>query len=91
VPFAGEAGLCQFGSYTQDGVFQRTSWCITVIMRHRGSVMATIYAYVKIYEKIEHARDFMKGKLFMNTIRAFKEHRDEAGELRGDECEGIIA
>ncbi|MCJ8286380.1 hypothetical protein [Halomonas sp.] len=53
--------------------------------------MATIYAYVKIYENIDHAHDFMKGKLFMNTIRAFKEHRDEAGELRGDECEGIIA
>jgi hypothetical protein len=52
--------------------------------------MATIYAYVKIYEKIEHAQDFMKGKLFMNTIRAFKDHWDETGELRGDSCEGII-
>jgi len=27
----------------------------------------------------------------MNTISSFKEHRDEAGELRGDECEGIVA
>ncbi len=53
--------------------------------------MATIYAYVKIYEKMENSQDFMKGKLFMNTIRAFKDHRDESGELRGDGCEGIIA
>ena len=52
--------------------------------------MATIYAYVKIYEKIEHAYDFVKGKLFMNTIRGYKDHRDETGELRGDSCEGII-
>lgn len=52
--------------------------------------MATIYAYVKIYENIDYAHEFMKGKLFMNTIRAFKEHKDEAGELRGDDCEGII-
>lgn len=60
-------------------------------MRNMESDMATIYAYVKIYDDIAHAHDFMRGKLFMNIIRAFKEHRDEAGELRGDECEGIIA
>jgi hypothetical protein len=55
------------------------------------SDMATIYAYVKIYDDIAHTHDFMRGKLFMNIIRAFKEYRDEAGELRGDECEGITA
>jgi len=53
--------------------------------------MSTIYAYVKIFENPDHAADFMKGKLFMNTIRAFKEHRDAGGELRGDRCEGIVA
>lgn len=53
--------------------------------------MSTVFAFVKIYDSIGHAYDFVKGKLFMNTIRAFKEHSDEAGELRGDKCEGIIA
>lgn len=27
----------------------------------------------------------------MNTIRSFKEYKDESGELRGDEYEGIVA
>jgi len=33
----------------------------------------------------------MTGGLFMNTIRSFKEYKDEKGELRGDEYEGIVA
>lgn len=53
--------------------------------------LPTIFAFVKIFEKIEHAEDFMNGRLCMNTIRSFKEYKDENGELRGDEYEGIIA
>ncbi|MCK8080882.1 hypothetical protein [Vibrio sp. 1CM24A] len=53
--------------------------------------MATIFAFVKLFEKKEHAEDFVNGKLFMNTIKSFKEYRDESGELRGDDHEGIIA
>ncbi|WP_196140158.1 hypothetical protein [Aliikangiella sp. G2MR2-5] len=53
--------------------------------------MATIFAFVKIFENREFAEDFINGKLFMNTIRSFKEYRDESGELRGDTFEGIAA
>lgn len=56
-----------------------------------GGNMATIFAFVKLFEKKEHAEDFVSGKLFMNTIKSFKEYRDESGELRGDDHEGIIA
>jgi len=52
---------------------------------------ATIYAFVKICEKIKYAEDLVAGKLFMNQIRRFKEYKDEVGELRGDEYEGIVA
>lgn len=53
--------------------------------------MGHICAYVKLFEKKEYAKDFVAGKLYMNTIRSFKEYRDESGELRGDPYEGIIA
>ncbi|EPO2498911.1 hypothetical protein ACT8NM_003453, partial [Vibrio cholerae] len=56
-----------------------------------GGKMANIFGFVKLFEKKEYAEDFVNGKLFMNTIRAFKEYRDESGELRGDDHEGIIA
>ncbi|EIO4061340.1 hypothetical protein LQK59_004357 [Vibrio vulnificus] len=53
--------------------------------------MATIFAFVKLFEKQQHAEDFVNGKLFMNTIKSFKDYRDENGELRGDDHEGVIA
>jgi len=53
--------------------------------------MATIFAFVKLFENENYANDFMKGKLFMNTIRYFKEYRDESGKLRGDNYEGIVS
>ncbi|MGL5303340.1 MAG: hypothetical protein ACRDBT_02055 [Aeromonas sp.] len=53
--------------------------------------MSTIFAFVKLFENRSHAEDFVNGKLFMNTIRSFKEYNDESGELRGDEYEGIVA
>lgn len=53
--------------------------------------MPTIYAFVKIFEKEQYAEDFISGKLFMNTLRHFKEYRDTAGELRGDPYEGLTA
>ena len=53
--------------------------------------MSTIFAFVKLFENNDHAQAFVSGKLFMNTIRSFKEYKDEAGELRGDEYEGIVA
>jgi hypothetical protein len=53
--------------------------------------VATIFAFVKLFEKIEYAEDFVSGKLFMNTVRSFKEYKDDYGELRGDEYEGIVA
>lgn len=52
---------------------------------------ATIYAFVKIFENRKYAEDFMDGRLFMNTIRHFKNYNDKNGELRGDPYEGIIA
>lgn len=53
--------------------------------------MSTIFAFVKLFENKEHAQAFVNGKLYMNTIRSFKEYIDESGELRGDEYEGIVA
>jgi hypothetical protein len=53
--------------------------------------MSTIFAFVKLFEKREYAEDFVSGKLFMNTIGSFKEYKDESGELRGDEYEGVVA
>lgn len=53
--------------------------------------MSTIYAFVKLFENKDFALAFVSGKLFMNTIRSFKEYKDEAGELRGDEYEGVVA
>lgn len=53
--------------------------------------MAVIYAFLKIFESEKYANDFVSGRLYMNNIRYFKEYRDESGELRGDEYEGIIA
>jgi hypothetical protein len=53
--------------------------------------VSTIFAFVKLFENREYAEDFVNGKLFMNTIRSFKEYKDESGELRGDEYEGIVA
>ncbi len=53
--------------------------------------MPTIYAFVKIFEQEQYANDFISGKLFMNTLRYFKEYRDAAGELRGDPFEGLAA
>ncbi|MGK3369204.1 hypothetical protein [Citrobacter youngae] len=53
--------------------------------------MSTIFALVKLFDRKEYAEDFLKGRLFMNTIQSFKEYKDESGELRGDEYEGIAA
>lgn len=53
--------------------------------------MSTIFAFVKLFENRGYAENFVNGKLFMNTIRSFKEYKDESGELRGDEYEGIVA
>lgn len=53
--------------------------------------MSTIYAFVKLFGNKDHAQAFVNGQLCMNTIRSFKEYKDEAGELRGDEYEGIAA
>lgn len=53
--------------------------------------MSSIFAFVKLFENQDYAQVSMSGKLFMNTIRSFKEYKDEAGELRGDEYEGIVA
>lgn len=38
--------------------------------------MPTIYAFIKIFEKECHAKDFLSGKLCMNTIQSFKEYGD---------------
>jgi len=53
--------------------------------------VAIIFAFVKLFENKEYAEAFVNGKLFMNTIRSFKEYKDQSGELRGDEYEGIVA
>jgi len=53
--------------------------------------MSTVFAFVKLFDNKDFAQASVSGKLFMNTIRSFKEYKDEAGELRGDEYEGIVA
>lgn len=53
--------------------------------------MPIIYSFVKLYDDITHAEDLLHGKLFMNTIRSFKDYVDESGELRGDQYEGIAS
>lgn len=50
-----------------------------------------IYAFVKIFTEESHAEAFRRGELYMKTIRMFKEHKDESGELRGDPMEGVVA
>ena len=60
-------------------------------MHNKGVNVSTIFSLVKLFDNIDHAQDFVNGKLFMNTIRSFKEYKDESGELRGDEYEGITA
>lgn len=50
-----------------------------------------IYAFVKIFTEESHAEAFRRGELYMKTVRMFKEHKDESGELRGDPMEGIVA
>lgn len=62
-------------------------------MHYRKDFMmsATIFAFVKIFEEKEYAESFLRGELYMNTIRSFKEYTDKSGELRGDSYEGIIA
>ncbi|AWY01403.1 hypothetical protein A8139_16645 [Marinomonas primoryensis] len=53
--------------------------------------MSIIFAFVKLFDNQDHAKAFANGNLFMNTIRSFKEYKDESGELRGDKYEGIVA
>lgn len=53
--------------------------------------MTIIYSFVKLYDNVSHAEDLLRGRLFMNTIRSFKEYVDESGELRGDQYEGIVS
>ena len=53
--------------------------------------MATVYSFVKLFENRQFATEFVSGKLFMNTIKFFNKYSDKAGELRGDDYEGIVA
>ena len=48
----------------------------------------TIFFLAKFIEKKEYADDFLQGKLFLNSLRYFKEIEGEDG--RGDENEGAI-
>ncbi|MGL1053714.1 hypothetical protein ACSTD8_21495 [Vibrio vulnificus] len=50
-----------------------------------------IYTFLKIFDKKEYAEQFLKGELYMQTLRDFKDWKDENGELRGDPLEGITA
>lgn len=50
-----------------------------------------VFAFVKLYDNKSHAEEFVKGRLFMNTIQSFREYKDESGKLRGDKYEGIVA
>ncbi len=48
----------------------------------------TIFFLAKFFEKKEYADDFLQGKLFLNSLRYFKEIEGEDG--RGDKNEGAI-
>ncbi|ELA6641073.1 hypothetical protein ACIL2W_004580 [Vibrio parahaemolyticus] len=50
-----------------------------------------VYTFLKIFNEKEHAEQFLKGELYMQTLRDFKDWKDENGELRGDPLEGITA
>jgi len=53
--------------------------------------MSIIYAFVKIFNKMEYAESFLRGKLYLNTLRYYKNYCDEVGESRGDLYEGAVA
>lgn len=52
---------------------------------------ATIYALVKLFDKLEYAESFMNGNLRFSTLRSYKNLRDINGELRGDPFEGVVS
>jgi hypothetical protein len=49
------------------------------------------YAYVRIFEKKEHAESFLRGELRFGKISSYKGYVDKNGEQRGDPFEGIIS
>jgi len=50
-----------------------------------------IYAFVRIFEKKEHAESFLRGELRFGRISAYKGYVDKNGEQRGDPFEGVIS
>lgn len=49
----------------------------------------TIYCFLKIFEKEDYAREFVAGKLFLNTLGYFR-GIDNAEDGRGDPYEALI-
>jgi hypothetical protein len=60
----------------------------TDISRDNDSIGANAcFGFVRIYEKLEHAEDFRRGRLRMRTLGHFKSLRDGTDALRGDPYE----
>ena len=57
-------------------------------LRRTGGGSKMILFLVKVFEKEEHARDFVNGEIFANRLFHFK--KLEGDEGRGDEYEGAI-
>ena len=53
--------------------------------------MPTIVFFVKFFERATYASDFVEGKLFCNTLGAFKGREGLDGSGRADRNEGTIA
>ena len=50
--------------------------------------MSTIFILVKFFREAEHAAEFVDGKLFCNTLSAFKNMEGADGSGRADRNEG---
>ena len=48
-----------------------------------------VFTLVKLFDKLEYAEAMLRGHLYMNSLRFFREYPDAEGELRGDRYEGV--
>jgi len=53
-------------------------------------VSRTIFFLVKVFDREEYARDFIKGKLFSNRLSFFRKYEEDESANRGDKYEGVV-
>ena len=52
---------------------------------------SVIWCFIKFYEEERYADDFISGRVYMNTLKYFKDLEDEPGKGRADPTEAIWA